>query len=723
MNDNSSGNDISTINGTVERVVFHAGDTGYSVVRVNSGDYPDPVTVVGVMGSLQPGQLGEFAGGWVEHPRFGCQFKAESFREKAPATLTGIEKYLGSGMIPGIRKAFARRVVEKFGEETLNIIENEPERLGEVEGIGKKRLNKIVSAVKSQRKIQDVMVFLQGCGLGPQRAVKIYRTYGDDAVSILKKNPYRLATEIWGIGFRLADEFALKMGFSTDSPRRAEAAIIHVLSQASQQGHCYMMKPRLLEHCRESLKIPGEVLEEALGTLVSSNRLVCEDQRVYLGYLHGFEEECAGIIHRLLDAPPDGVISGIHRRLDEAMKSTGIQLSDHQRQALIGALESKVFIITGGPGVGKTSILRVLVDVLEKSGQKSALCAPTGRAAKRMTQSIGREAKTIHRLLNYRPGDEGGHSGQVKKVSCPWLVVDEVSMVDLGLFHVLLKALNPGTRLILVGDPDQLPSVGPGQVLADLVTSGVIPRMHLTRIYRQQSGSLIIENAHRINRGIMPILKDPDSGGVSDFYFVQCDDPARGREVILDMVTNRIPRRFGLDPVEDVQVISPMRHRTLGAQELNSLIQDALNPGRDSIRGLRLGDKVMQLRNNYELGVYNGDMGRVLSVDPRGESLTVDFDGTIVEYDLAQADEIRPAYAITVHKSQGSEFPAVVMPLYTGHYVLLQRNLIYTAITRARRLVVLVGSKKALYMAVKNDKMKTRNSTLKQRLREVMGRV
>ena len=667
MQNNNPGNgEMLTIEGTVDRVVFSAPDTGYTVARINTEDQPDPVTVVGKMASLQPGQRGKFQGQWVDHPRFGRQFKSEGFQQTAPATLTGIEKYLGSGMIKGIGKAFARRVVEKFGLDTLKIIENKPERLREVEGIGRKRLEQIITSVTAQRKIQDVMVFLQGCGLGPQRAVKIYRTYGDDSVAILKQNPYRLATEIWGIGFKLADTFALKMGFAPDSPQRAEAVLIHTLTKASDQGHCYLPKKDLNEKCHDATGISLEILKDALDQLKNSGTLVTEEDRVYLGYLHRFEVECADKLNRMMDAPAKSTIDCISARMADAMVSTEIQLSEHQQQALTGALTSKVFIITGGPGVGKTSILKVLVKILESAGQAVGLCAPTGRAAKRMTQSIGREAKTIHRMLNYRPGDGGGHTGEVKKVTAPYLIVDEVSMVDLNLFHVLLSAMDPRTRLILVGDPDQLPSVGPGQVLADLVGSPSIPRMHLSRIYRQKAGSLIIENAHRINRGSMPVLKSPDSQGMSDFYFIECDQPPRTQEIILDMVANRIPRRFGLDSIDDVQVISPMRRRVLGAHELNAHLQEVLNPGTDSIRGLRLGDKVMQLRNNYELGVYNGDMGRVLSVDPRGESLSVDFDGTIVEYDLAQTDEIRPAYATTVHKSQGSEFPAVVMPFTPG---------------------------------------------------------
>jgi exodeoxyribonuclease V alpha subunit len=709
---------VEKIRGTVERIVFRAEDTGYTVARITTDNTDSPLTVVGKLASLNTGETGEFSGKWTNNKKFGRQFQVESYRELRPSSVEGIEKYLGSGMVRGIGPELACRLVKKFGADTLDVIDNSPGRLREVEGIGPKRIGMITSAWDTQKNIRDIMVFLQGEGIGPARAVKIYRKYGNQAIDIIRRNPYRLAEDIWGIGFKLADSVAKRMGIPEKSPLRASAATLYILDKASEEGHCYLPTAEIVERAVKKLGIPEDVLLESVDSLTKDGKLVQEDDNIFLSSFFNYEKGIAGYLKIIRDTPsrslpldPEGSILLINN-------NSGFEPSNDQIMAINTSLSEKISIITGGPGVGKTTILKALVDILRKTGQNAALCAPTGRAARRMTESIGMEAKTIHRLLEYKPANNSFSYNHNRKLDYDWIIVDETSMVDTPLFFHLLSAIEPGSRILLVGDVDQLPSVGPGQVLRDLIDAEKIPVTKLTEIHRQKTGSLIIKNAHRINNGRMPTTTQshPDENALVDFYFVECDTPERTREILLKTVIERIPKRFGFHPVDDVQVLSPMIKGELGVDALNRELRENLNPGTPIAGGLSMADKVMQIRNNYDKDVFNGDLGRVCGVDSINQQLRINFDGKIVDYDYSELDEIRPAYCCTVHKSQGSEFPAVVVPLYTGHFILLQRNLLYTAITRAKKLVVLVGSKKALAIAIKNNKVSQRYTGLRKKL-------
>lgn len=712
--------ETSTLTAVIERVVFHAQDTGFTVARIKLRGKSELETAVGKMASLNPGESVELTGKWINNKKFGKQFQVESYMPLKPGTLLGIEKYLGSGLIKGIGPVYAGKLVEKFGMETLDIIDNQPERIREVEGIGKRRAGMILEAWREQKNIRRVMVFLQGHGVGPIRAVKIFKTYGDQAVELIRDNPYRLADDIWGIGFKIADGVAQKIGFALDSPHRARAAILHVLNDASGEGHCFLPWKDLQEICCEKMQVPPPVLEEAFNRLLLEERVISEGQAVYLKWLYFSEMQAAKNLAILSKAPPPRKLIDPDLAVDWVSGQIDMKLSPGQAEALKLALSGGVSIITGGPGVGKTTILKALVTILRRARWEVTLCAPTGRAAKRMTETVGLEAKTIHRLLKYKPGENKFEYDGSSRLNTDCVIVDEMSMVDIGLFNNLLTAIPPGAGLIMVGDVDQLPSVGAGMALRDLIDSGRIPTARLTEIFRQHENSLIIKNAHRVNRGEYPISPGEEAGALSDFYFVNCEDPAKIEEIIIKTVTGRIPARFGFDPIEDVQVISPMAKRGLGAQVLNDRLQEVLNPGPVELtsygRAFKTGDKVMQIRNNYDKEVFNGDMGRIVSINGDMQFLQVNFDGSLVEYDFSELDEIVLAYACTVHKSQGSEFPAVVMPLYTGHFILLQRNLLYTALTRAKKLAVMVGSRKALGIAIGNDKIVKRHTRLKERI-------
>lgn len=704
------------ITGTVERVIFHAPDTGYTVASVAPEDNGSPVVVVGKIASLQEGERGKFTGKWVENPRYGRQFQVKSYQELRHSTIEGIEKYLSSGMIKGIGPQLARRLVKKFGIDTLDVIDENPGRLREVEGIGKHRLEKIKSAWIQQKNVRDAMVFLRAHGIGPRRSVRIYKKYGNRVREIISKNPYRLAEEVWGIGFKRADKIARNLGFEKQSPQRARAGVIHVLNRASDNGHCFLPIKELLKKCRD-LEIPTDLVQESLEELISQKRLVKSGEKIYLSHLYYCEERIAEKLASMIKYKSSTLFNDAGEDLEAVFDMFDLKLSPGQKKAVRTALGSNVSIITGGPGVGKTTILKILVDILVKRGEKIALCAPTGRAARRMSESVGMEAKTIHRLLRYKPGENDFQHNQANPLLYDWVIIDETSMVDTPLFYNLTRALLDRTRLLMVGDVDQLPSVGPGMVLKDLINSGVIPTIRLVEIFRQEEGSLIIRNAHRINRGKLPVISQ-NTKKLSNFYFIPCDEPGKINDLILKTVSSRIPERFKMDPVEDVQVLSPMKKSKLGVQSLNNDLQNLLNPGKPVMGSLKIGDKVLQVRNNYDKEVYNGDIGIVVAADPETRKVVVDFDGNLVQYENFELDEIILAYACTVHKSQGSEFPAVVMPLYTGHYILLQRNLLYTAVTRAKKLVVLIGSRKALAIAVKNNRVQQRHTGLKEKLRE-----
>ncbi|MFP4498964.1 MAG: ATP-dependent RecD-like DNA helicase [Vulcanimicrobiota bacterium] len=704
----------STIKGVVDRIVYNSPETGFTVARI-SNENDDIVTVVGKIASLKPGETGVFEGNWVKHKKFGEQFQVESYRETTPSTLEGIRKYLGSGMVPGIGPHYASKLVKQFGCKTLEIIQNHPEQLKKVPGIGKKRIEKIKNAWNEQKNIRNIMIFLQGYGLGASRAVKIYKRYGDRTLELIKKNPYRLARDIQGIGFIIADKIARNMGVEKNSPARAESALVYILRKASETGHCFVEKEKLIYEV-EKFEISSQTIEESLEKLNNEKQVEIEENRVYPVDLYKAEKNSAEMMADLLKTPsrlPRIKTETIKKWIEKNVK---FELIPSQIEAIQLALNNKVSIITGGPGVGKTTILTALVGILLNRGDKLELCAPTGRAAKRMSQAVNMEARTIHRVLRFKPEQNCFEHGREKPLKADWIIVDEISMIDISLFAFLLSAIKPDSHLVLVGDKDQLPSVGPGNVLSDLLDTGVIPTYHLTEIFRQKARSLIIRNAHRVNRGQMPRVPAPDLDKLADFYFIETDEKEKIEELIIKSVTERIPQRFGFDPMEDIQVLTPMNKRDLGATSLCNKLQKILNPGDFALKNFKISDRVMQTANNYEKEVFNGDMGRVAGIDKENQVLKVDFDENIVEYEIHELDQLKLAYATTVHKAQGSEFPAVVIPLYTGHFILLQRNLLYTAITRASRLVVLTGSKKALATAVKNNKIKKRNTNLSNKI-------
>ncbi len=711
----------STLEGTVERIVYASPETGYAVVRLREKDGMRIVTAVGNLGATRPGEMVRITGQWISDKRYGLQFKAESYLSLVPATLEGIERYLGSGMIKGIGPVFARRLVEKFGDKTLEIIERHPEKINEVEGIGPVRVRQIVKAWEDQKQIRDVMIFLQSHGVSPTYAIKIFKQYGDKTISIVNENPYRLATDIYGIGFRTADRIAQNMGIDPNSQVRAEAGILHVLNELVEEGHCFYYREPLIEKAQEILSIDGPILDQALDSLARAQRIVIEERAerpVYLRQLYTAETEVAQRLVDLVSRPVEAQEISLDRAFQQAEEMGAIHLAIGQREALEKSLACRVLVITGGPGTGKTTVLKSIVQVHETTGSRVLLGAPTGRAAKRLSEATGHDAKTIHRLLEYSPRHGRFQRNQHRPLNTGLVIIDEASMIDIALMYHLVLALPPEGSLILVGDVDQLPSVGPGSVLRDVIESKRIEVVRLTEIFRQAQTSLIVVNAHRVNGGDFPYF---EKSGRSDFYFIDREEPEKALETIKYLCHKRIPEGFGFHPVDDIQVLSPMHKGIIGVSNLNRELQALLNPRGESLqRGestFRIGDKVMQIRNNYERDVYNGDIGRIVSIDHLNRELEVRFEDHPVVYPFGDLDEIVLAYATSVHKSQGSEYPAVVVPILTQHYVMLQRNLLYTAITRAKRLVILVGTKKALSIAIKNDQIQRRYCLLTERLR------
>ena len=711
----------TTVEGTVERIVYTNPETGYAVVRLREKSQMRLVTAVGNLSTLGAGEPVRLTGQWVSDKRYGLQFKVESYLSMVPATLEGIERYLGSGMIKGIGPVFARRLVEAFGTDTLDIIEKHPEKISEVEGIGPVRARRIIRAWEGQKRIRDVMIFLQGHGVSSTYSIKIFKHYGDRAVSIVKENPYRLATDIFGIGFRKADQIAQNLGIDPNSQVRAEAGILHVLTGLVEEGHCFYPREALSEKAEEILGISTDILNQALESLTRSQRIVIDerpDRPVYLRDLSIAEIDVAQGLVDLVSKP----LSPLGIPFDEALrrveKSGAIRLATGQKGALKKSLASRVLVITGGPGTGKTTVIKSIVQIHKTAGINVLLGAPTGRAAKRLSEATGHDAKTIHRLLEYSPRHGRFQRDQTYPLQAGLVIIDEASMIDITLMHHLVLALPPEGSLILVGDIDQLPSVGPGSVLRDVIESGRVEVVRLTEIFRQAQKSLIVVNAHRVNQGDFPYLK---KSGQSDVYFIDREEPEKALETIKHLCSERIPQGFGFHPVDEIQVLSPMHRGLVGVSNLNRELQALLNPRGETLqRGggvFRTGDKVMQIRNNYEREVFNGDIGRIVSIDRLNREMTVRFESHPVVYPFGDLDEIVLAYATSVHKSQGSEYPAVVLPILTQHFVMLQRNLLYTAITRARRLVILVGTKKALSIAVKNDRIHRRYCLLKERLR------
>ena len=717
------------LSGLVERVTFHSADTGFCVLRVKVRGHRDLVTVLGSAVEVHAGESIQASGQWQQHREHGPQFRASFLQVVPPSSIEGIKRYLGSGMIKGIGPHFAGRLVAAFGENVFDVIERTPQRLLEVDGIGKTRLNRITSGWSEQKAIREIMVFLQSHGVGTSRSVRIFKTYGADAIPLVKENPYRLARDIRGIGFKTADQLAQKLGIPKNSMLRARAGLSYALLQAVENGDCALPQDELLKLAVELLEIDPSTLTGALALETAEGHVIQDTVEnvscVFLPHLRRAEETIAAIIRNLAVGRPPWAAIDTDKALPWVEARLGVALAAGQKEAVKLALKAKVLVVTGGPGVGKTTIIRSILAVLKAKGVNPLLAAPTGRAAKRLSESTGLEAKTIHRLLAYDPKEGGFLHGADNPLECDVMVLDEVSMVDVPLMAATLKALPDTAALVLVGDVDQLPSVGPGQVLADLIASGRVPVARLTEIFRQASESRIIVNAHRVNRGAMPELAAPGTE-TSDFYFVEAADPEEAAAKIVKVVAERIPARFGLNPIRDVQVLCPMNRGGAGARSLNLDLQAALNPehpSRPSIERFgftyRVGDKVMQISNNYEKETFNGDIGFITAIDAEEAEVMIDFDGRLVPYPFGELDEIVLAYATTIHKSQGSEYPAVVIPIVTQHYAMLQRNLLYTGMTRGKQLVVLVGQKKAIAIAVHGIRGRRRWSKLKELL--VMG--
>lgn len=726
MNGNASTSDvpIERLSGSVERVTFHSEESGFCVIRIKVKGKRELVTVIGSAATITAGEFVECVGTWHNDKTHGLQFKTTQLKTVPPSTLEGIEKYLGSGMVKGIGPHFAKILVKAFGVDVFTVIEETPERLLTLPGIGKKRTDKVTAAWAEQKAIREIMVFLQSHGVGTGRAVRIYKTYGDEAIIKVSENPYRLALDIHGIGFKTADVIAGRLGIAPDSLIRAQAGVRHVLQELSGDGHCAAPHDKLIKESVKLLEIDEAILEEAVREEIAQENLVPEEidgvPCLFLTPLHRAELGVANSIKRILSGAPPWEQIDADKALPWVEGKTGLTLSQSQQDAVRLALISKALVITGGPGTGKTTLVNSILKILAAKQLEILLAAPTGRAAKRMTETTGREAKTIHRLLEFDPQSFGFKRGRDNPLEADLIVIDESSMVDVVLMNKLLAAVPDSAALMIVGDVDQLPSVGPGAVLADIIDSGAVPTVRLTEIFRQAATSKIIVNAHRINKGELPLKNEKDE--LSDFYFVPAETPEEIHAKLLQVVTERIPKRFGLHPVKDVQILTPMNRGGLGAHSLNAELQKVLN-GSSEPRVTRFGttfspgDKIIQTVNNYDKEVFNGDIGQILEINTEESSLKADFDGRIVEYEFGELDEVSLAYATSIHKSQGSEYPAVVIPLAMQHYMLLERNLIYTAVTRGKKLVTIIGQPKALGMAVKNKIATKRLTNLAERLR------
>ena len=699
----------------VERITYQNAENGYSVMKVKVKGYDDLVTLVGNLLEVPAGSVLLCEGEWRVDKRYGQQFQCETWEEVMPATAYGIKKYLGSGLVKGIGPKFAKLIVGHFGTDTIEVIETDIERLYEVPGIGKKRVEKIRESWEKQKDIKNVMLFLQGFGVSTAYAAKIYRQYGKESIDKVKENPYRLADDIWGIGFKTADGIARKMGYEMNDERRLRSGLIYTLNQLADEGHCYAEEEQLIATARQLLEADEECIHTAMTHAIETEDLMLDGTGIYLPPFYYAECGTANRLSTLVHTKEVGSIFTARFDLAKLQRETGIEYDEVQVEAIRQAIASKVMVLTGGPGTGKTTTTKAIIAALQSAGMRILLAAPTGRAAKRMSEATGMEAKTIHRLLEYNPQD-GYKRNDENPLEGDALIVDECSMIDIILMNNLTKALPTTMRLVLVGDIDQLPSVGAGNVLRDIIDSGVIPVVRLTRIFRQAQTSRIVMSAHAINRGCFP---DISNGQHTDFFFMKQEEPEKVAETIVSLVRDRLPKAYR-QPAANIQVLTPMQRGVVGAANLNIALQQALNHNTAALvrRGYtyKEGDRVMQLRNNYDKDVYNGDLGYVRSVDMEERTLTVDFDGQMVEYEASELDELTLAYATTIHKSQGSEYPIVVMPVLMTHYVMLQRNLIYTGITRAKKICVLVGQTKALAYAIHNMKVLKRNTRLKKRL-------
>ncbi len=696
----------------VERITYQNPDNGYSIMKVKVKGYNDLVTLVGNLLDVPVGSVLLCDGDWKVDKKYGSQFVAESWEEVMPATIYGIEKYLGSGLVKGIGPKFAHLIVEKFGTETIDVIESDINRLYEVVGIGKKRVEKIAESWEKQKDIKNVMIFLQGYGVSTAYAAKIYRQYGKESIDKVKDNPYRLADDIWGIGFKTADGIASKMGYEKSDLRRCRSGILFTLGQLSNEGHVYAEEEQLLTTAKSLLEAEEEPIRQAMDDMIQTKDLIKEDESIYMPPFFYAEN---GTAKRLVELTEAEDKKKPVFNIDAISESTGIEYDEVQVDAIRQAVESKVMVLTGGPGTGKTTTTQGIIAALKTAGMSIILAAPTGRAAKRMSEATGMEAKTIHRLLEYNPMD-GYKRNDENPLDGDALILDECSMIDILLMNNLMKAIPLNMRLIMVGDIDQLPSVGAGNVLRDIIDSKKIPVIRLTSIFRQAQSSRIVMSAHAINEGRFP---DLSNGQDTDFFFMKEEDPNAVAESIVKLVRDRLPKAYNM-PTSNIQVLTPMQRGIVGASNLNLMLQEALNPNKTGLsRGgftFRKGDRVMQIRNNYDKNVFNGDLGYVVDVNMEDRTLTVMFDDNPVEYEVSELDELSLAYSNTIHKSQGSEYPIVVMPVLMTHFVMLQRNLIYTGITRAKKICVLIGTSKALAYAIKNMTVLKRNTKLKERI-------
>jgi exodeoxyribonuclease V alpha subunit len=737
-------NQSSSLQGTIRRITYQHPETHYTVARLDFDDGP-AVTVVGTIFPVAEGEEIKVAGAWKRHPRYGLQFQVDHWQKIDPATLEGIEKYLGSGLIKGIGPSYAKRLVAAFGLDTLRVLSDEPLRVLEIDGIGEVRARRIMQAWQEQRGMQDVMVFLQGHGIGASLALRIYRVFGSDTIARIRENPYVLAREVHGIGFLLADRIAGHIGLRGDFPLRVQAGVQHVSREFADRGHCFVPLPVLKQNAAALLNVEEDAVEAAIDKLTANGAFVREETpegnggRIYLAELYHAERRVAESLHGLLATASTLQRASLAGAWNDSKTSTRgvidlaspelfgpatIALDEAQLQATRRALQEKVLVITGGPGTGKTTLLTALLTILRRARVTFALAAPTGRAAKRITESAGEEAMTLHRLLEYNPREGVFQRGEDRPLEVDFVIVDETSMVDLTLMDNLLRAINPHSHLVLVGDVDQLPSVGPGSVLRDLIDSGVIPTVALRRIFRQGRDSLIVVNAHRILQGQTLVLGE--DGDTRDFVMLARESEEEILDTVKELLRAEIPQALQLNAAEIpqmIQVLTPMHRGLLGTINLNREMQSLLNPSTDSLEHgattLRLGDKVMQLRNNYDKGVFNGDLGRIVGIDREERNIKVDFLDKVVGYESDELDEISLAYATSVHKSQGSEYPAVIIPLHTAHYLMLHRSILYTAVTRGKKLVVLVGSRKALAMAIRNVRIERRNTGLKEKLMDL----
>jgi len=718
-------NQKSKIRGILEKIIFKNSETGFMVGKVRLEDN-NLVTIVGNAFELQCGEKIEVTGKWILNRNYGQQFEIESIKTAEPATAVGIKNYLGSGLIKGIGPVMANRIVSHFKLDTLKILDEEPERLNEIDGIGKKRINLIFKSWKKHKNIREVMIFLQSYGISNTYATKIYNNYGDNSINVIKVNPYRLSEDIFGIGFKTADKIALKTGIEKDSLFRIKAGIIHLLKSAEDDGHCYLPYEEFIEIAEDFLCTELGKITDALSKLEGEERIIIvkdDVSKVYLASIYSAEKYVSEKILAILSHEMEPKIrgskkDGIYDLINNLAAKERIILDDIQMKAIEKAVTEKILVITGSPGTGKSTILNFVIKIFEKENKSVLLGAPTGRASKRLYEATGKEAKTIHRLLNYNPKLNKFIKNEKNPVDADMVIIDEASMLDIRLMRNLLLAIKPQTGVIFVGDVDQLPAVGPGNVLSEIIGSDIVPVIELQKIYRQEGESLIIYNAHKVRDGQFPYIGKPKN---NDFFFIEKNEPEEVVDLILNLLTQRIPKSFNYDPLYDVQVLVPTNKGIVGVNNLNSRIQDILNFNSQKVlRGsvqYRLNDKVMQLKNNYGKDVYNGDIGFIGGIDMEMEEITVNFDGRNVDYSFFELDELSLSYAISIHKSQGSEFKCVIIPLLTSHYMLLQRNLLYTAITRAKELAVIVGSKKAIGMAVNRNIVEKRYTSLKGLLR------